>query len=304
MTAAPALIQTENLEKRFRGGVQALNGLSLEVTEGSVYGLIGPNGAGKSTTLKILMNIIHPTSGTAGVMGTDCERLGPSDFTRIGYVSENQKLPDWMTRDYLLEYLKPFYPDWDDTRAAELMTQFNLPGDRKLKHLSRGMFMKAALVSSLAYHPRLLVLDEPFTGLDPMVREDLIESLVECADETTILISSHDLADIESFASHIGYLDEGRLQFSEEMTSLTERFREVEVIMDTEATIPESGWPDTWLRPQAADAVVRFVETDFNETRTPNDVRRVFDSVASVSVNAMPLRAIFVTLARDAIGRN
>ena len=114
MTAEPALIQIENLVKRFRGGVQALDGLTLDVTDGSVYGLIGPNGAGKSTTLKILMNIIQPTSGRADLMGTECDQLGPADFTRIGYVSENQQMPDWMTTDYLLEYLKPFYPEWDD----------------------------------------------------------------------------------------------------------------------------------------------------------------------------------------------
>src|SRR5260370_40512241 len=107
------------------------------------------------------------------------------------------------------------------------MRQFDLPPTRKLGHLSRGMWMKTALVSSLAYRPRVLVLDEPFSGLDPLVREDLIEGLVESPAETTILISSHDLADIESFASHIGYLDRGRLQFSEELTTLIARFRGV-----------------------------------------------------------------------------
>ena len=106
-----------------------------------------------------------------------------------------------------------------------LMRQYQLPADRELGHLSRGMRMKAALVSCLAYRPRLLVLDEPFSGLDPLVREDLIEGLLDIAGETTMFISSHDLAEIESFASHIGYLDRGILQFSEEMTSLSGRFR-------------------------------------------------------------------------------
>jgi ABC-2 type transport system ATP-binding protein len=118
---------------------------------------------------------------------------------------------EWMTVGYLLAYLKPFYETWNDQRARELIRQFNLPLDRQIRHLSRGMRMKAALASSLAYHPRLLEVDEPFSGLDPLVREDLIEGLVESAEETTILISSHDLGEIESFASHIGYLDRGRL---------------------------------------------------------------------------------------------
>jgi ABC-2 type transport system ATP-binding protein len=205
-----------------------------------------------------------------------------------------------MSVDYFLAYLKPFYPSWDDARAVELLNRFQLPRDRKLRHLSRGMRMKAALISSLAYRPRLLVLDEPFGGLDPLVREDLIEGLVDSAGETTILISSHDLSEIESFASHIGYLDAGRLQFSEEMTSLTARFREVEVIVEPPAKLPaDPEWPENWLRPQASPAVVRFVETQFEAERTTNEIRRVFRGVQQVSMNPMPLRSIFVTLARS-----
>ena len=289
-----------DLSKRF-GKVPVLNGLNIEVPEASVYGLIGPNGAGKTTTIKILMNILKPTSGRAEVLGVDSRQLGPADFTQIGYVSENQKMPKWMTVEYLLAYLRPFYPSWDDTRAAELLGQFNLPRDRRLRHLSRGMWMKAALASSLAYRPRLLVLDEPFSGLDPLVREDLIEGLVESAAETTILISSHDLADIESFASHIGYLDGGRLQFSEEMASLSARFREIEVTLDPPAIVPpDRQWPANWLRPEITSALVRVVETRFDAERTTSEIRGLFGEVRHISANPMPLRAIFVTLARSA----
>ncbi len=140
-----------------------------------------------------------------------------------------------MTVGYLMSYLKPFYPAWDDARASELLRQFDLPLDRKLKHLSRGMWMKTALASSLAYRPSLIVLDEPFTGLDPLVRDELIEGVLDAAEGATILISSHDLAEIETFASHIGYLDRGRLQFSEEMTSLAARFREIEITFNARA---------------------------------------------------------------------
>jgi ABC-2 type transport system ATP-binding protein len=289
----------QDLSKRFRN-VPVLNGLNLDVPEASVFGLIGPNGAGKTTTIKILMNVLKASSGRAEVLGVDSRHLGPSDLQRIGYVSENQEMPEWMTVEYFLAYLKPFYPTWDEARAGELVRQFDLPRGRKLRHLSRGMWMKAALASSLAYRPRLLVLDEPFSGLDPLVREDLIEGLLESAGETTILISSHDLADIETFASHIGYLDRGRLQFSEEMTSLTARFREVEVIVEPPATLPaDRQWPATWLRPEATQALVRFVETRFDPEHTTGEIRRLFGRVQQISVNPMPLRAIFVTLARS-----
>jgi ABC-2 type transport system ATP-binding protein len=288
-----------DLVKRF-GHVRVLDGLSINVPEGSVFGLAGPNGSGKTTTIKILMNILSANSGHAQVLGVDSRALGPDAFARIGYVSENQELPEWMTVEYFLAYLKPFYPTWDDRRARQLVNQFDLPLQRQLRHLSRGMRMKASLASSLAYHPRLLIMDEPFSGLDPLVREDLIEGLLESADETTILISSHDLAEIESFASHIGYLDRGRLQFSEEMASLTARFREVEVMVDSPPLLPfDRPWPANWLRPETAPALVRFVETHFDPERTTAEIRRLFGDVRNISATPMPLRAIFVTLARD-----
>jgi len=291
---------TLDLSKRF-GKVNVLDGLNLEVPESSIFGLVGPNGAGKTTTIKVLMNILKPTAGRAEVLGVDSRRLLPADFAQLGYVSENQEMPDWMTVEYFLAYLKPFYPSWDDSRAEELIRQFDLPRRRKLRHLSRGMWMKVSLASSLAYRPRLLVLDEPFSGLDPLVREELIEGLLESAGESTILISSHDLAEIESFASHIGYLDRGRLQFSEEMSSLSARFREIEITVDPPVLVSDEGqWPDHWMRPEATSSVIRFIESRFDPERTMSDVRRLFGEVRHISVTPMPLRAIFVTIARGA----
>lgn len=293
------MVRITELVKRFRG-VRVLDGLNLAVPQGSVFGLAGPNGAGKTTTIKILMNILRPSSGHAAVLGVDSSALGPEALAQIGYVSENQELPEWMTVEYLLAYLKPFYPAWDDARAGQLLRQFDLPLNRQLRHLSRGMRMKAALASSLAYRPSLLIMDEPFSGLDPLVREDLIDGLLESAGETTILISSHDLGEIETFASHIGYLDRGRLQLCEEMTSLTARFREVEVVVDSPPLLAlDRPWPAHWLRPETAPALVRFVETHFDAERTTDEIRRLFGDVRNISANPMPLRAIFVTLARN-----
>ncbi len=239
------ILRTSDLSKRFRA-TPVLSQLNLAVPEGSVYALVGPNGAGKTTCIQILMNLLRATSGSAEVLGQDSRHLGPGDFAQIGYVSENQELPEWMTLEYFLGYLKPFYPTWDDARAAALLRQFDLPPARKLKELSRGMKMKAALASSLAYRPRLMVLDEPFTGLDPLVRDELIESLLETAEGATIFLSSHDLAEIESFASHIGYLDHGSLKFSEEMASLSARFREIEITLESPLALPRP-WPTAWL---------------------------------------------------------
>jgi ABC-2 type transport system ATP-binding protein len=290
------IICSQALSKRFRRTV-VLDGLDLAVPPGSIYGLVGPNGAGKTTTIKVLMNIFPPSGGSSEVLGVDSRRLGPRQFEQIGYVSENQELPDWMTVSYFLEYLAPFYPTWDRALADDLVRQFQLPGDRKLRHLSRGMKMKAALASSLAYRPKLIVLDEPFTGLDALVRDELVESLLARSEGATIFISSHDLAEIESFASHIGYLDGHKLQFSEELDALRARFREVVLTFDAAPALPAQ-WPATWLHPEAVGPVVRFVETRFDAERTPAEVRRVFPECRDIQAEGMPLRSIFVALAR------
>jgi len=290
-------LRTIGLRKRF-GRTKVLDGLDMAVPEGAIYGLVGPNGVGKSTTIKILMNIYRASGGRAEVFERDSRKISPKrDLTRIGYVSENQEFPEWMTVGYFMAYLKPFYPAWDDERAEELLRQFELPRGRKLMHLSHGMRMKAALASSLAYRPQLIILDEPFTGLDSLVRDELIEGLLESAEGATIFISSHDLAEIESFASHVGYLDRGRLQFSEEMSSLIQRFREVEVTLEGPA-LRANGWPATWLNVEQSPALVRFVDAQFDAEKSTADVRRVFGEGSAVAVRPMPLRQIFVTLAR------
>ncbi len=295
-------IRCVDLTKKFRR-VQALQHLNLEVPEGAIYALIGANGAGKTTAIKTMMNIYAPDGGLVEINGKDSRRLRGPDFETIGYVSENQKMPEWMTVDYLMRYLKPFYPAWDDAAAAGLVKKFGLPGDRKLSQLSRGMRMKAALASSLAYHPRLVILDEPFSGLDPLVRDEFIEGLIESAEGTTILISSHDLAEIESFASHAGYLERGKMQFSEEMASLSARFREVEVTLGEPGSLPgnwpPSNWPIAWLQPQTSPAVVRFIDTQFDESTLGERVRRLFPRMTEISTRAMPLREIFVVLAKE-----
>jgi ABC-2 type transport system ATP-binding protein len=291
-------IRIAGLTRKFRSNA-VLKGIDLAVPGEAVFALIGPNGAGKTTTIKILMNILRPTSGHAEILGIDSRRLAGPDFTRIGYVSENQEMPDWMTVDYFMRYLRPFYPNWDGELAAQLVRRFNLPGDRKLKHLSRGMRMKAALASSLAYRPEVIVLDEPFTGLDPLARDEFIEGLLERSQNTTVFISSHDLADIETFASHIAYLENGRIQFSEELSALSDRFREIEVTFDAAPPLP-ADWPATWLRPESSAAVIRFTDSRYDPERTVAEIRARLPGSRDITATPLPLRTIFVTVAKSA----
>jgi len=295
MTSA---IATQQLSKRYRR-TTALNEVTLDIPPGAIYALVGANGAGKTTLIKLLMNILRPSSGAATVLDIPSTRVAGAAFDRIGYVSENQELPESMTVSAFLAYMRPFYPKWDTALEAQLVQQFDLPLDRKLKNLSRGMKMKAALASALAYRPSLIVLDEPFSGLDPLVRDELIESLLERAPETTILLSSHDLAEIESFASHVGYLEQGRLLFSEEMASLSTRFREVEITLPASSSTVPADLPATWLLTEHTGSVLRFIDSRFEPDTSPSALASRFPDATGIAIEAMPLRAIFLSIAKS-----
>jgi ABC-2 type transport system ATP-binding protein len=172
------------------------------------------------------------------LLGVNSRKLSPRELAQIGYVSENQGLPSRLTVEEYTTYLRLFYPTWDRDLESSLSRQLRLPLDRKIGHLSHGMRMKMALMCALPYRPKLLILDEPFSGLDPLVRDEFMEGLLDQAGEMTILISSHELGEIDGVATHVAFLDEGKLLFQESMSDLTRRFREVHVTLDVEATRP------------------------------------------------------------------
>src|SRR5215471_17647744 len=171
------IVRTSHVWKTF-GRFDALRDLSLSVPEGATFALIGANGAGKTTTIKLLMNIVRPTRGVLEVMGVDSRTLSTRDLARIGYVSENQDMPGRMSVQTYIGYLRPFYPSWDRRLESELLTHFRLPLERKIKDLSHGMRMKLALACALPFRPQLLVLDEPLSGLDPLVRDEFMNGLL------------------------------------------------------------------------------------------------------------------------------
>ena len=291
------IIELTNVTHRY-WRTEALRNLTLHVPVGSVFALLGANGAGKTTAIKVLMNLLRPTSGVVRVLGQDSCRLGESELARIGYVSENQQLPLWMTVRQLLDYCRPFYPTWDAALEQKLLRQFELPEERKLKHLSRGMLMKAALLSSLAYRPKLLVLDEPFSGLDPLVREELVHGLLEVSElgEWSVFISSHDIEEVERLADWIGVLEAGRLSFAESTDTLLARFRRVEVTLQGGPAQLDAP-PASWLELERKGDLVRFVETRYERDATERACRERFPE-AAVAARPMTLREIFITLAR------
>lgn len=292
-------IETEDLTKRYRRTL-AVDELDLRVAAGGCFALLGPNGAGKTTTIQMLMNLIRPTSGMATVLGRDSRKLGVQDFKQIGYVSENQRQLDWMTVGQLLKYCAPMYPTWDADFAARLLKQFELPAEQKIGKMSRGMKMKAALIASIAYRPKLLVLDEPFSGLDPLVRDEFIEGVLEVTGEEgwTILVSSHDIDEIERLTDQVGILNAGKLAVSESVDSLLGRFRRVEVVGGAAPQEP----PEKWLRVEQSGKLTRFVIDDFSGTRdaTVAELEAQFGNreQLQVEITPMSLREIFVELAK------
>jgi ABC-2 type transport system ATP-binding protein len=222
----PAVIETVDLSRRF-GRLDAIDGLNLQVPAGSLFAFVGPNGAGKTTTIKILLNLMRPTSGKAFVLGVDSRRIGPRELARIGYVSENQDLPEWMTVDQLINYVRPLYPTWDDALCGKLRRDLDLTSRLPIRSFSRGMRMKAALLVSLAYRPELVVLDEPFSGLDPLARDELIRALLEVTGEHnwTTLISSHDIDEVERLADSIAFINNGRIFLRESVQDLVAKYR-------------------------------------------------------------------------------
>jgi ABC-2 type transport system ATP-binding protein len=292
------MVRADNVWRRF-GRHDALQGLNLAVPEGSAYALIGANGAGKTTTIKLLMNILGPSRGAATVMGVDTRRISPEVLAQIGYVSENQVLPSRLRVGDYLDYLRPFYPSWDRALETSIRTRLQLPIERKIGELSHGMRIKVALACALPYRPKLLILDEPFSGLDPLVREEFMEGLLLEAGELTMLISSHELGEIESVSTHVGFLNAGKMLLEESMSGLNARLREVRVTLERPAAVPER-LPKEWLQPRAFGNVLSFIDTRYSEEDLGERIRSLLGPVRQIDAQPMPLRSVFTTLARAA----
>jgi ABC-2 type transport system ATP-binding protein len=218
------IIETTALAKTY-GRHGALRGLDLSVPEGSVFAVLGASGAGKTTLIKILLNIIEPTRGTVRILGVDSRAIHADTLANIGYVSESQALPARLRLADFFAYLRPCYANWDRGLESELLAQFALPADRRIGELSHGMRLKAALAGALCFRPRLLVLDEPLSGLDALARDEIIAGFMSQAGVTTIFVSSHELNEVQRFATHVAFLHEGRLLFQGSMESLADHAR-------------------------------------------------------------------------------
>jgi len=221
-----SVINVSELTRRF-GAKTALASVSLSMPRGAVYGLVGANGAGKTTLIKHILGLLRAESGSVRVFGLDPVANPVAVLSRIGYLSEENDLPGWMRVDELIRYSRAFYPAWDDAYAEELRQAFALDPTAKIKDLSKGQKARVGLLIALAHRPELLLLDEPSSGLDPIVRRDILGAIIRTiADEgRTVLFSSHLLEEVEQVADHVTMISQGRIALSAPLDAIKESHR-------------------------------------------------------------------------------
>jgi ABC-2 type transport system ATP-binding protein len=232
------VVETSGLCKSY-GSVRALRGLDLEVPAGSICGLLGRNGAGKTTAIKLLLGMARPTAGRARVFGlaADAEASSVEIRRRTGFVSEDKDLYDTMDVDGMMRFTAHWYPRWRSDLARRCLHAFELPLDRKVKTLSRGMRTKLALLLALCRGAELLILDEPTSGLDPAMADQVLRVLVAYVADlgTTVVFSSHQIAEVEQIADRIAIIDRGRAALTGTLDDLRAQFRRIELVFDREA---------------------------------------------------------------------
>lgn len=290
-----AVIQTHELTKSFPGGVVGVSSLNLQVPRGSVYGLIGRNGAGKTTAIRLLMGLLLPDRGSARVLGRDFRTSPRALRARVGYVSQSQQLPAWMTLNELFRYAAHFYDRWDSDFARDRARAWGLGEDRRVGEFSSGEQRKAAILLALAPRPEVVILDEPGAGLDPVARRELIDALVECiarGDGASILFSTHIISDIERVADQVGVIDRGRMVASGPLEELQSRVRRIQLIFPGE-TPPEGFTVPGALRVEVTGPVFTAV-TQFYDPAVIEALRQ--EAGVRVQVFPVGLEDIFLEL--------
>ena len=207
-----SLVEVEHVSRKF-GKTVALEDVCYQAGGAQVFGLVGANGAGKTTLIKHLLGLLRAKSGSVRVFGLDPVRYPVEVLRRIGYLSEDREMPEWMRVDELMRYTQAFYPDWDNKYAEQMLKMFGLDNNKKIKELSKGMRAQVGLVVAVSHRPDLLILDEPSTGLDPVVRQDILDAVVRAVadDGRTVIFSSHLLDEVERMADHVTMIHEGQI---------------------------------------------------------------------------------------------
>jgi ABC-2 type transport system ATP-binding protein len=287
-------ITTQGLKKKYGWSKEAVKGIDLQVPKGSVYVFLGRNGAGKTTTIKMLMGLLGRTSGNAEVLGFDPEKDPVSVRSKVGYVSENQKMYDWMTIGELIWFNKSFYQTWDEKLVNSLLSRFKLTKDLKLKNLSRGMYAQIALILALAQGPDLLILDDPISGLDPVVRREFMESIIEILHEKerTVFFSTHIVNEVEKLADRVGIMHDGNLLVSMPTEELKNNVKKIRMLFDDK--IPEDLVVPGLLKKESSGHEASVIVKDFKKELL-DEISNKYKPKSS-EIQTLTIEDIFVTM--------
>jgi ABC-2 type transport system ATP-binding protein len=242
------VVELNNISRRF-GSKLALDNVSFQVPAGSVVGLVGENGAGKTTLIKHILGLLKAQSGRVRVFGLDPVADPVGVLSRIGYLSEEPDLPGWMRIGELLRYMSAFYPRWDHAYADQLRREFDLDPQARVKELSKGQRARTGLTIALAYRPELLLLDEPSSGLDPIVRRDILGAIIRTIAEEgrTVLFSSHLLTEVERVSDRVAMIRSGRILFCDSLDRIKGSHTRLSLSFANPLTTPPSlGGVLTW----------------------------------------------------------
>ncbi len=272
----------------------ALHNIDLNLPEGQIMGLVGVNGAGKSTILRILMGLTRPDSGSVQVLGHTLPQQQVAAKRDVGYASEDMRLYKSQTLRWHMDLIRSIYASWDEQYATELLRRFDLRSEQTLKGFSHGQRVKALLMLNLARRPKLLLLDEPTTGLDPVARSEVLEALADVLrdDARSVLFSSHNTQDIEQLSDSITFIHQGRLLASKDKESFLDEWRRV--ICHGQWTENSIDWPEIASARQNG-SIIEFKVRQFSDTLS---LRLQNKGLEIKSIDTMNLEDIFVTTVR------
>ncbi|MHC4670975.1 MAG: ABC transporter ATP-binding protein [Planctomycetota bacterium] len=293
MTGLPnsnSAIELVNLTKKFSKET-AVNCLSLRIPKGTAFGFIGPNGAGKSTTIKMIMGLLRITDGQANILGIDVNHKPDLVKQRVGYVPEQQFIYRWMKVREVIHFCRSLYKTWNGELCNDLLDLFELNRDKKVKHLSKGMAAKLSLLLALSHEPELLILDEPTTGLDPIIREEFLDGILRSISEReqTVLLSSHTLADVQRLADTVGLIYTGQLLVHCPVDQLLNKTKRIRAILE-DGRLPDNIPEGTvWQQIRRREWLLTV------DNCTPELVTRVRSSnpVSNIEVMNLTLEDIF-----------
>jgi ABC-2 type transport system ATP-binding protein len=282
-----------NVTRRF-GHQLAVDNLTLQIPRGTTFSFIGLNGAGKTTAIRMMVGLLRPHGGTIAINGIAVPQQRDWMKQHVGYVPDRPNVYPWMRARQAIDFARSFYPKWNDSRCAQLMQMFD--PKKRAKHLSKGQGAKLSLLLAICHDPAVLILDEPTSGMDPLVREEFLEGVLAVTGEReqTVLFSSHTLADVQRLADSVGLMHEGRLLLQSPVDVLLEKTKRIRAVLEEETSTHEPPPGYVWEQVRGREWVITV--NDFNSQQV--EFVRSKNRVSHLDVEDMSLDDVFKDVVR------